>query len=215
MSILRVTARLVRRLPGGSSLVRGIARKVFGGDATDQWARVVLNREVRAVVRSLRPEGLDALEISGNFWKSPEWPFRSYTSVSWPEYDVCARTLGEAAFDLILAEQVFEHLLWPYRAARNVYAMLRPGGYFLISTPFLLKIHLCPVDCSRWTETGLQYLLAEAGFTLDAIKTGSWGNRACVVANFSRWEVFNSTRHSLENEADFPIVVWALARKGH
>ena len=29
-----------------------------------------------------------------------------------------------------LAEQVFEHLPYPYRAARNVYNMLNAEGYF-------------------------------------------------------------------------------------
>ena len=76
------------------------------------------------------------------------------------------RTIGtplDDTFDLIIAEQVFEHLLWPYRAARNVHRMLRPGGSFLITTPFLVKIHPVPNDCSRWTETGMKHLLAEAG----------------------------------------------------
>jgi SAM-dependent methyltransferase len=156
---------------------------------------------------------LDALEISGNAWHSSAWPFRSYTSANWPDYDVCTGPLRREAFDLVLAEQVFEHLLWPYRAARNVHAMLRPGGHFLLSTPFLIKIHLHPEDCSRWTETGLRYLLAEAGFELGDIQTGSWGNRACVDANFTRWESFNPNLHSLKNDPEFPIVVWALARK--
>jgi hypothetical protein len=69
------------------------------------------------------------------------------------------------------------------------------------------------VDCSRWTETGLQYFLAEAGFDLDGIKTGSWGNRACVKANFTAWARYRSRLHSLRNERAYPVVVWALARK--
>jgi len=114
---------------------------------------------------------------------------------------------------LIIAEQVFEHLLWPYRAGKNIYKMLNSKGYFLITTPFLIRIHDYPTDCSRWTETGLKYLLAECGFNLESIQTGAWGNRACVVANFARWEVYNPSLHSLENEPDFFLSVWAIAQK--
>ena len=137
-----------------------------------------------------------------------------YISREYPAYDICDRPLDDT-FDLIIAEQVFEHLLWPYRAAlaRNVYRMLKPGGSFLITTPFL-KIHPVPNDCSRWTETGMKHLLAECGFALDQIQTGSWGNRRCVEANLgNRWQIYQRWRHSLENEPDYPVVVWAIARK--
>jgi SAM-dependent methyltransferase len=134
-------------------------------------------------------------------------------SADYPEYDVCDGPLWESAFDLVIAEQVFEHLRWPYRAARNVHQMLRPGGYFLMTTPFLLRVHGSPIDCSRWTELGLRHLLAEGGFDLSRIRTESWGNRECVVANFDRWETYDPREHSLNNEPDFPVVVWALARK--
>jgi hypothetical protein len=91
--------------------------------------------------------------------------------------------------------------------------MLTPGGALLITTPFLLKIHDAPVDCSRWTELGIRHFLAEAGFDIANITTGSWGNRACVRSNFRPWTPYLPWLHSLRNEPDFPVVVWALARK--
>lgn len=91
--------------------------------------------------------------------------------------------------------------------------MLEPGGYFLIACPFLYRIHPCPHDCSRWSETGIKYFLAEAGFDLDNIMTGSWGNRSCLKATFRHeFILFNHWLHSLRNEPEYPIVVWALAR---
>jgi hypothetical protein len=108
---------------------------------------------------------------------------------------------------------VFEHLLWPYRAGRNVHAMLAPGGNFLLSTPFLIRIHNNPTDCSRWTEVGMKYFLAECGFPLDGIQTWSWGNRSCVVGNFETFVRYRSRLHSLDNEPTYPVVVWALAQK--
>jgi hypothetical protein len=95
-----------------------------------------------------------------------------------------------------------------------VYQMLRPGGVFVISTPFLLKIHGYPGDLYRWSEEGIQQLLAIAGFV--DIRTASWGNRKCLRADMTpglEWTWFNPLLHSLRNEPQFPIVVWAFARK--
>lgn len=174
------------------------------------WARTVLYQECFKLVKELHPEGLDVLEISsGNIWQS--FGFKSFTEANFPEFDVCSMTLPNQ-FDLVIADQVFEHLLWPYRAGKNVYEMTKPGGYFLITTPFLIKVHQVPVDCSRWTELGLKHFLAECGFPIEKIQTGSWGNRACVKANFNSW-ARRGWFKSLVNEPDFPVSVWAIAKK--
>ena len=154
---------------------------------------------------------LAALEVSGN--RFSKHGFKSYKSIEFPTFDICAGCLPET-FDLIIAEQVFEHLLWPYRAAKNVYAMLNSRGYFLVSTPFLVPVHNFPVDCTRWTELGLKHFLAECGFPLEQVVTESWGNRKCVIANLSGWVPYRSRLHSLQNEPQYPYHVWALARKG-
>jgi hypothetical protein len=170
-----------------------------------------MNRATCKFVHGLNVSSMDALEISGNAWQ--HIPFRSYTSASFPEYDVCESAFEIDGYDLVIAEQVLEHVLWPYRAVMNIYKMLRSGGIFMVTTPFMLRVHPHPVDCSRWTETGLKYLLAEGGFNIDDIDTGSWGNRACVRANFSSWAPWIPRFSSLANEPEFPVVVWAFARK--
>lgn len=178
-----------------------------------QWARTVMYRECTKLLAGLDPATLDVLEISPGANNQPfaSLGFRSTARVDYPEFDICRDHL-DTTFDLVIADQVFEHLLWPYRAGRNVNRMVKPGGHVLIMTPFLVRIHAVPVDCSRWTELGLKHFLAECGFPLDAITTGSWGNRRCVVANFRTWPRQTMWR-SLHNEPDFPLVVWALARK--
>jgi SAM-dependent methyltransferase len=182
------------------------------GGFDDQWARVVMNRETEILIRSIDPQSKAALEISGTHWGA-RVPFARYRSVGFPGYDVCAAPLPDEKFDIVIAEQVFEHLLWPYRAVRHVHDMLNPAGAFLLTTPFLIKIHDQPTDCSRWTEVGLKHLLAEGGFDINLITTGSWGNRACILANWPRWQIYQAWRHSLKNEPEYPVVVWAMARK--
>lgn len=185
------------------------ALHAVGYDTTD-WMRVVMYRQCFQFIRELGPERLDVLEISAGPQWVREFTFQSYTATGYPEFDICAQTLP-GRFDLIIADQVFEHLKWPYRAARNVLAMLRPGGHFLVTVPFLVRVHKSPSDCTRWTEEGLGYFLQDCGFAAAGIATGSWGNRDCVKANLTAWRK-RGLFASLVNEPDFPLVVWAFAR---
>ena len=201
-----------------ASLLRRAAKKIgkigpvakITGLQTGHWSRIVMRREMDRMILAAHPELLDALEISGSFGE--RYPFRRYVSLHFPEFDLCEDPVP-SGFSMIIAEQVFEHLLWPYRAGRKVYEALEPGGFFWISTPFLVRVHDGPDDCTRWTPTGMRYFLAECGFGLEEIEVGSWGNRACVEANFRDWTPYRSRLHSLENEPLFPYHVWALARK--
>jgi SAM-dependent methyltransferase len=203
---------LLRRVIGWERRQQ-IRRYFIGTHQWRQWGRIVMDSNTETLVRELSFAQFDVLEISGHKWRS--FGFKSYRDASYPDYDVSTMTLPDM-FDLIIAEQVLEHLLWPYRAIRNVAAMLKPGGYFLVTTPFLVRIHEEPNDCTRWSETGLKHFLAEGGFALGEIRTGSWGNLDCVVANLNRrreWIKYKPWKHSLRNEPEFPIHVWALARK--
>jgi SAM-dependent methyltransferase len=174
-----------------------------------------MDRATHEFMSGLDRRRLDCLEISGTKWRT--FGFRSYESVKYPAYDVCTGPCRVASYDVVIAEQVLEHILWPYRAVRHVHQMLRPGGVFVVTTPFMIRVHPCPIDCSRWTELGLKYLLAEGGFPLDEVRTGSWGNAACVRGNMyranDRWADWLPWWHSLKNEAEYPLVVWAFARK--
>jgi SAM-dependent methyltransferase len=203
-SVLRdlIPARLRKR-------VRGWLR----AESDVQWCRVVMNREIERFIRSLDCSKIDVLEISG-CGSQDRYNFRSYQTAKYPDFDVCERPLAENQFDLVIAEQVFEHVLWPDRAAANVYKMLRPGGLFVISTPFLLKVHEFPLDLYRWTERGMRQLLEGAGFGV--LSTASWGNRECLFADMKPglgWTVYRPQKHSLHNEPQFAIVVWAFAEK--
>jgi SAM-dependent methyltransferase len=175
------------------------------------WARVISDKETARYITSLDYKTFKALEISGSKWK--EFGFASYRSANYPEYDLCNGVLDNEKFDIIIVEHVLEHVLKPYCAVQNLYRMLNSGGVAVIITPFLIRVHAYPTDCSRWTELGIRHLLIAGGFNCDNIKTGSWGNRACVIANFKKWAHWVSWKHSLKNEPGFCVAVWAFARK--
>ncbi|RIW12281.1 class I SAM-dependent methyltransferase [Algoriphagus lacus] len=174
------------------------------------WCRVIMDQESKKMIQKLPFDQLKTLEISGSKWR--DFGFSFYKFLDFPEFDLCEDKIPDK-YDLIIAEQVFEHLNYPYRAGRNVYEALNPGGYFLITVPFLLKIHNHPIDCTRWSKTGLKHFLVECGFEIDLIESDSWGNKEAVIKNLDRWVVYDKQRHSLKNEENFPLVVWALAKR--
>jgi SAM-dependent methyltransferase len=166
-----------------------------------------MDQATEAYVRNLDYGSMAALEISGKEWAG--FGFGSYRQAQWPEYDWCAGTV-DGTFDIVIAEQVLEHVPRPAAALRNALAMLADDGVLLVTTPFLIPIHEMPFDGFRWTPDGLRQLLHECGF--ERVETASWGNRRCVRANFRQWATYKPW-HSLRNEPHLPVVVWAFARK--
>lgn len=172
--------------------------------------RTVAYREIDRWLDALGTERRDALEISAGWkWRGRQWG--SFTEMNWPQHDICKDVL-DRKFDIVIADNVWEHLLYPYRAARNVHSMLRPGGWFVNITPFMIRYHPIPTDCSRWTELGMTHFLEEAGFDPARIVTGSWGNASAVKANFHRW-ARTGWKRSLPNDERFPVTIWAMAQK--
>ena len=180
--------------------------------------RIVLYKAARRLFEALDLASMDVAEISGKHGRRYE--FKTYERFRFPAYDICAGPYVRAdgtpqAFDLILANQVWEHLDRPYAATQNVLQMLRPGGYFWVAVPFFIPYHGDPVDCSRWTARGLKNLLIEAGFEESKIRADQWGNRLAGLRNLGEeWPpVYDPERDDLTNDPTFPVCSWALAQK--
>jgi SAM-dependent methyltransferase len=80
------------------------------------------------------------------------------------QLDICssprtiAAMLGRETFDLVVCCHVLEHTPDPLRAARNIEALLRPGGLAYISTPWSQAFHAVPDDYWRFSRRGLGLL---------------------------------------------------------
>jgi len=182
------------------------------GYQSHQWGRIEYNQDWKNYLSNLDYKNLNAFEISpGERTTWRDFGFKSYTSRQYPEYDVCKQTLDKS-FDIIIADNVFEHVEKPYSAGKNVYSMLNPGGIFLIVTPFLIKLHGGGADYTRWTPKGLVGFLEECNFKCKNIAVKSWGNRSCVRANLKYWAPYGWHR-SMKNEGNYPVNVWAYAKK--
>jgi len=94
--------------------------------AAPEWSRLVMDRETARLISELPFPQMHAIEISGDKWR--EFGFASYRSLNYPEYDLCSGPYQLQCCDIILVEQVLEHVLWPNRALHNLFEKLRPGG---------------------------------------------------------------------------------------
>jgi SAM-dependent methyltransferase len=181
------------------------------------YNRIVYYQAFRQMVGKLDAPNMDCAEVSGGLGNA--FPFRSYKVFALPEHDICTDVYRDAEgnserFDMVIADQVWEHLDRPYAATKHVRKMLRKGGYFFVCTPFYVRYHAYPVDCSRWSARGLTNLLIECGFPEDGIVANQWGNLQCArIECGPNWGFYDPAKHSLENDPNFPIVSWALARK--
>ncbi len=181
--------------------------------------RVVMQPQSRRLIQSLGPAELDVCEISGTWGEM--FNFKSYRQFRYPEYDICAGPFMQnpekaEKFDLVLANQVWEHLDRPYAATRNVRRMLRKGGHFWVAVPFFIPFHAAPMDNSRWSARGLKNLLVEAGFEDQAVQSWQWGNRHVARRNLDEgpWPpVYDAATDDITDDPDMPICAWALARK--
>jgi SAM-dependent methyltransferase len=170
-----------------------------------------MNAAIRRHIAALEPPGKTAVEISGDAHAGHGW--LRYTSLNYPEFDLCAPLGDRERFDVVICEQVIEHVPDPSRAAANLAGLCQPGGHVIVSTPFLIRVHELPAfglaDYWRFTPRGLRTLLERAGLRVEQV--GAWGNRRCIVGNLDGWPAYRPW-HSLGNEPDRPVQVWAFAR---
>jgi SAM-dependent methyltransferase len=176
----------------------------------DQWQRVAMNEAINAHIDSLDPTRLRAAEISGVFHAIRRW--KEHSSLNYPDFDLCAPLVDCGSFDVVICEQVLEHVVDPFAAAANLRELTVPAGHVIVSTPFLIKVHELPLfgmnDYWRFTPRGLRTLLESANLVVETVET--WGNVECVVGNLRRWSGYRDW-HPLDNDPDVAVQVWAFA----
>lgn len=176
----------------------------------DIWVRHVMDKETHKLVQEISPETLEVCEISGSCW-SDIFRWKGYKSLDYPDFDVCKDSFDKK-YDLIIAEQVFEHIRSPWKAAKNIFDGLNEGGYALITVPFIFHIHPTPLDCWRFSPEGLRVLLEDAGFK--SIHTDGWGNYECFLRHaIEQTAPAMDPQFPLHNVPHIPVQVWGVARK--
>ena len=143
------------------------------------------------------------------------------TITTYPEVNICALPYPDNSFDIVISDQVLEHIEGDVqKAIDECRRVLKPGGLCIIGTVFINPVHYGPKDLWRFSPDALRYLCR--GFS-EIKECGSWGNRWAHILfflyeNARDWQVPNhrwSMRHFLatSNNPKYPLMTWIIAKK--
>jgi SAM-dependent methyltransferase len=184
-----------------------------------QFLRYVHYRAIERVLRDRYGDGAGIRAIE--FGSSNEIVRRALSgwtyeiAPNYPAVDVHdLSAYGTSVYDVVVLDQVVEHVRDPRRVVSEVHRILRDGGVCIATTPFLIEVHGSPDDFWRFTASGLRELFA--GFS--SISVDGWGNRFTVntIARYG-WLSCRYTRRllavALWNEPEWPIDFLTIAVK--
>lgn len=95
-------------------------------------------------------------------------------------YDGLTIPFPDKSFDCILCSEVFEHLFNLENTLKELNRVLKPGGYILITCPFVWNEHEKPYDYARYTLFALADLLERNNFEI--IKKEKIGNFITTIS---------------------------------
>jgi SAM-dependent methyltransferase len=122
--------------------------------------------------RAVRYIGLD---LPDNNYASPEL-----------EWDGVSIPLGEESVDCILLTEVLEHCPDAQLVLNEAFRVLKPGGFILITVPFIWPLHCVPYDEFRYTPFALSRFIDRAGF-LDSEIKATGGRHAVLGVILGLW----------------------------
>jgi len=107
-----------------------------------------------------------------------------------PHQDLCALTFANSCIDLVLCNELFEHVQDLDQAFREIARVLRPGGRLVATCPMAFGQHDSIVKAIHNPETGEAELLGEAEFHGDPIRP----EQGSLVYRIPGWELLDQLK---------------------
>lgn len=79
-------------------------------------------------------------------------------------YDGKTLPFDDESFDSVFSSEVYEHVINLDEIIPELYRVLKPGGYMLVTVPFVWNEHEVPYDFRRYPSFGLKEELERYGF---------------------------------------------------
>jgi SAM-dependent methyltransferase len=122
-----------------------------------------------------------------------------------PHQDLCALTFSDASFDLMLCNELFEHVQDLDLAFREIARVLRPGGRLLSTFPLAFGQQESIKKALYTTATGEPVLIGEAEYHGDPVRPEA----GSLVYRIPGWEVLNQLQAAgFADVAIHHIVSW-------
>ncbi|GHC60008.1 class I SAM-dependent methyltransferase [Ulvibacter litoralis] len=117
-----------------------------------------------------------------------------------------------SSFDCAFGTEVLEHCPEPEIVLKEVYRVLKPGGVFFFTVPFLWNLHEVPHDEYRYTPFSLQRHLSNSGFSEINIKaTGGWhASMAQMLGLWVRRSSMPSNKRKILSNVLMPIIKYLI-----
>jgi len=96
------------------------------------------------------------------------------------EWDGKTIPLPDASVDSCLFTEVLEHCPDGGAVLKEVWRVLKPGGFLFLTVPFIWPLHTVPNDEYRYTPFSLKRLLTGAGYSVSKIE--ATGGRNAVLS---------------------------------
>lgn len=80
--------------------------------------------------------------------------------------------------DAVISGQTLEHCRNPFLLTREIFRIIKPGSFALLTAPWLFQIHRYPLDCWRILPDGMKILIEQSGGSCLAayiVLTDCWG----------------------------------------
>ena len=92
----------------------------------------------------------------------------------------------DSSFDVVISTEVMEHVPDPDSYLMEVKRVLKPGGMFFFTVPFLMSLHEVPNDYYRYTTFALEMIFKRVGFVTITIKPMG-GYNAAMAQMLGLW----------------------------
>lgn len=114
--------------------------------------------------------------------------------------DASKLPVNSNVFELVVASSSFEHFEDPWLAAKEVFRVLSPGGYAVISLSFLEPYHAR--SHYHMSHLGAKKLFHDAGFQIVSIEPFEWNGPEVIAQTLfqlkiMKWMVFAIVRPTL------------------
>ena len=147
----------------------------------------------------------------------------------YPEYDIQEEgQFQPGMFDVVIADQVLEHVPYVMKAVKQCVNICKSGGYLFFGTPWQYPYHPAPKDFWRISRDAYQMMFDEFG--VETIEIDGWGHKEALIfghqtdgflrAVDDEGELVRTVAQAeeaglfeVENDPDHAIEIWAVGRK--
>lgn len=125
------------------------------------FGALCVGKSVKEVIKDLGSDKL-IINLGSGIKRINDWvvnidfyPFDNVDIVA----DISCLPFKNNSVDAVICEFVLEHTKNPQKIVEEVYRVLKPGGLFYLTAPFITSFHSSPNDYYRWSKQGLRELL--------------------------------------------------------